>query len=154
MLTIHGDSGIPTPTNDNAPLLEIEHGEEDIPRSGFALNTFKLVFSVRVDNDFVISSVALDMMKRMSYLPSLGLGKNQQGSPTFNIVGIPRRKHGLGYICSSGVLKKEKKALEKAAKQVFCGQEELIWDLKSRTYLPSFEISPMTLGLMMKKKHL
>lgn len=63
------------------------------------------------------------MMRRMSYMPDLGLRKNRQGPLTFNIMGIPNRKHGLGYIGSKGTSKKEKMLsdyfVKEAAKQVF-----------------------------------
>lgn len=41
------------------------------------------VFSVRVDDDFIISNIALEMMKKMSYMSGLDLGKNLQGPPKF-----------------------------------------------------------------------
>lgn len=112
MLTIHGNSRIHSPTEDNAPLLKIQHGEEDIALGGFSLDTTNSVFSVRVDDDFVISNVALNMMKKMSYMLGLGLGKNLQGPPKFNITGTTVRKTGLGYKPSKDEVVKEGDRLE------------------------------------------
>lgn len=105
-------------------MLEIEHGKEDIPFFGFTFDTSNSIFSVRVDNDFVTSSAALHMMRKMSYMPSLGLGKNQQGPHAFNIVGVSNDKHGPGYTGAGIISKKEKKMLidcfvKEVAKLVF-----------------------------------
>ncbi|KAI8535774.1 hypothetical protein RHMOL_Rhmol10G0199900 [Rhododendron molle] len=76
MFTIHGNSGIHAPVEDNVPLLEIQHGEEDIALGGFSLDTSRSIYSVRIDDDFVVSNVAIKIMKKMSYMPGLGLRKN------------------------------------------------------------------------------
>ena len=39
----------------------------------------------------------LSMMRSMEFLPSMGLGKNQQGPPEFVEHGTLRLKHGIGY---------------------------------------------------------
>ncbi|KAI8530381.1 hypothetical protein RHMOL_Rhmol11G0053800 [Rhododendron molle] len=101
MLTIHGDSGIRAPVEDNAPLLEIQHGEEDIALGGFSLDTSKFVYSVSIDDDFVISNVAIQIMKKMSNMPGIGLGKNLQGPAKFEAQGTLMRTIGLGYSPSS-----------------------------------------------------
>lgn len=75
-LTIHGDSGIRSHCEDNAPLLEIEHGEEDIMLGGFSFDTAGTILTIKVDEDFYITSTIIEMMRKMSYLPGMGLGRN------------------------------------------------------------------------------
>ncbi|XP_058208176.1 uncharacterized protein LOC131321189 [Rhododendron vialii] len=145
MLTIHRDSGIRAPTEDNAPLLEIQHGEEDIALEGFSLDTSNVVFSVRIDDDFVISNVAIKIMKKMSYMPSLGLGKNLQGPAKFEARETLIRTTGLGYSPSNGSKTNKGDRLEdyfvkEKTKQVYQGQLEPFWDKETNTLLPGFEI--------------
>ena len=44
-----------------------------------------------------MSKKVLSMMRSMEFLPSMGLGKNQQGPPEFVEHETPRLKHGVGY---------------------------------------------------------
>ncbi|KAG5554221.1 hypothetical protein RHGRI_011919 [Rhododendron griersonianum] len=145
MLTIHGDSEIRVPVEDNAPLLEIQHGEEDIALGCFSLDTSNFVFTVKIDNDFVISNVAIKMMKKMSYMLGLGLGKNLQGPAQFEEQGTLTRTTGLGYHHSED--RKEKKGnrledyfVKEKAKQIYHRQPEPFWDKETNTFLPGFEI--------------
>lgn len=50
------------------------------------------------------------IMKKMNFLPGMGLGKNQQGPPEFVEPKVPFLKHGMGY-------QKSKKSKGKAKKQ-------------------------------------
>ncbi|KAG5544329.1 hypothetical protein RHGRI_016922 [Rhododendron griersonianum] len=145
MLTIHGDSMIRAPVEDNAPLLEIQHGEEDIALGGFSLDTSRSVFTVKIDDDFVVSNVAIKIMKKMSYMPGLGLGKNLQGPAQFEEPGTLTRVTGVGYHPSED--RKEKKGdrledyfVKEKAKQIYQGQPEPFWDKETKTFLPGFEI--------------
>ncbi|KAI8529926.1 hypothetical protein RHMOL_Rhmol11G0013300 [Rhododendron molle] len=76
-LTICGDSGICTLKEDGTPALGILHDEEDVDLRGFSFDTSSSVLAINVDGNFIISSVALDIMRRMSYLPGLVLGIHQ-----------------------------------------------------------------------------
>ncbi|KAI8550831.1 hypothetical protein RHMOL_Rhmol06G0138200 [Rhododendron molle] len=145
MLTIHGDSEIRTPIENNALLLEIQHGEEDIVLGGFSLDTSKSMFSVRIDDDFVISNVAIKIMKKMSYMPGLVLGKNLQGPAKFEVRGTLMRTAGLGYLLSGDSKVKKGDRLEdyfvkEKVKQVYQGQPEQFWDRETNTLLSGFEI--------------
>jgi hypothetical protein len=74
-VALYGDTGIRPHAEDNAPLLEIIHDENDVQIGGFAFDTSGGVFTLRVDEDFSISTTVLEMMRRMSYLPGTGLGR-------------------------------------------------------------------------------
>ncbi|KAI8542840.1 hypothetical protein RHMOL_Rhmol08G0170900 [Rhododendron molle] len=68
-LTICGDSGIRPLKEDGTPVLGIMHGEEEVDLGGFSFDTFGSVLAINVDGDFLISSVTMDIMLRMSYFP-------------------------------------------------------------------------------------
>ncbi|KAF7148692.1 hypothetical protein RHSIM_Rhsim03G0127400 [Rhododendron simsii] len=129
MLTIHGDSGIHAPIEDNVPLLKIQHGEEDIALGGFSLDISNSVFSVRIDNDFVISNVAIKIMKKISHMLGLGLGRNLQCLAKFEARGTLMRTTGLEYFASNSSKAKKGDRLEdyfvkEKAKQIYQGQPE------------------------------
>ncbi|KAI8542933.1 hypothetical protein RHMOL_Rhmol08G0178300 [Rhododendron molle] len=76
-LTTCGDSGIRPLKKDGTLVLGILHGEEDIDLGGFSFDTSGSVLAVNVDGNFIISSVAMDIMRRMSFFPGLSLGIRQ-----------------------------------------------------------------------------
>lgn len=76
-LTICGDSSICPHIEDGASILRIMHGEGDADFGGFSFDTSGLVFTITMDDDFIISSTALDIMRKMSYMLDLGLEINQ-----------------------------------------------------------------------------
>ncbi|KAI8550530.1 hypothetical protein RHMOL_Rhmol06G0114200 [Rhododendron molle] len=78
-LTICGDSGIRPLKEDGTPVLGILHGEKDVDLGGFSFDTSSSVLAINVDGEFIISSVAMDIMRRTSFFPGLGLGIRQQG---------------------------------------------------------------------------
>ncbi|KAI8568215.1 hypothetical protein RHMOL_Rhmol02G0180700 [Rhododendron molle] len=84
-LTICGDSGIHPLKEDGIPVLGIMHGEEDVDLGGFSFDTSDSVLAINVDGDFLISSVAMDIMLRMSYFPTLYLPRN----PPTGSSGVP-----------------------------------------------------------------
>ena len=138
ILTICGDSAIRPHAEEGAPLLEIHHGEEDRDFGGFAFDTEGSVMAVRVE-DYLISSVAVDLMRKMNYMPGLGLGINQQGTPEFpTIVSNPKRR-GLGYTGDSEGTKRTRFVGEKALEQ-YKGQTESFWDKDKKKIWPGFEI--------------
>ncbi|KAI8560169.1 hypothetical protein RHMOL_Rhmol04G0235100 [Rhododendron molle] len=75
-LTICRNFRIRPHTEDGAPILGIMHGEEDADFGGFSFDTSGSVLAITMDDDFIISSAALEIMRRMSYMPGLGLGIN------------------------------------------------------------------------------
>ena len=149
-LTIYGDSGIRPHVPDNAPLLEIAHGEEDITLGGFSFDTSDSVFTVKMDEDFSISSTALDMMLKMEYLPGLGLGSNNQGVAEFPKFLTNNHRFGLGYELignRSSHGRKERACAKKghiqfikAPEAIYQGDPEPFWDMEAKTKLPGFEI--------------
>ncbi|KAI8568946.1 hypothetical protein RHMOL_Rhmol02G0240100 [Rhododendron molle] len=69
--------GIRSLKEDGTPVLGILHGEEDVDLGGFSFDTFGSVLAIIVDGNFILSSVAMDIMRRMSFFPGLGLGIRQ-----------------------------------------------------------------------------
>ncbi|KAI8542936.1 hypothetical protein RHMOL_Rhmol08G0178600 [Rhododendron molle] len=95
-LTICGDFGICSLKEDGSPVLGIMHSEEDIDLGVFSFDTSGSVLTINVDDDIIISSVALVIMRRMSYLPGMGLGIHQQGVPKFPTFSFSEGRYGLG----------------------------------------------------------
>ncbi|RVW90362.1 Transposon Ty3-I Gag-Pol polyprotein [Vitis vinifera] len=85
------------------PVLEISHTDDDIFLTGF---TFDEVQTVEIEDfcrDFVAmsfdqhgSTVVLDIMRSMSYLPGMGLGRRQHGSSEFITIPDHDVPFGLG----------------------------------------------------------
>ncbi|RVW51112.1 hypothetical protein CK203_078088 [Vitis vinifera] len=67
------------------PVLQISHSGDDLFLTGFTFNEHN-------------NTVVLDMMRNMSFLPSMGLGRRHYGSREF--IAIPDRDvpFGLGFI--------------------------------------------------------
>lgn len=63
-LTICGDSGIRSHTEDGALILGIMHGEEDANFGGYSFDTSGSVLAISMDDDFIISSAALNIMRK------------------------------------------------------------------------------------------
>ena len=87
------------------PVLEISHGDNDLFLTGF---TFDEIHTIEVEQfcrDYVAlpfyehgSTLVLDMMRSMSFLPSLGLGRCQHSSGEF-IATVDHDTHfDLGFI--------------------------------------------------------
>ncbi|KAI8551028.1 hypothetical protein RHMOL_Rhmol06G0153100 [Rhododendron molle] len=95
-LTICGDSGIRPLKEDGTPVLGILHGKEDVDLGGFLFDSFGSVLAINVDRDFIISSVAMDIMRRMSFFSGLGLGIRQQGVLEFPPFPSCEGRFGLG----------------------------------------------------------
>lgn len=109
-LTICGDSGIRPLKENGTPVLGIMHGEEDSDFRGFSFDTSGSVLSITVDDDFIISSTALEIMRKMSFMLGLGLGINQQGIAEFPIFPFTKGQFGLGYTPPAKRAKKGKGA--------------------------------------------
>lgn len=148
ILIIHGDFGICPHSEDNSPLLEIMHGEEDIAMGGFAVVT-EIVCTIRADDGFLVSSEALEIMQRMNYKPGMGLGRDQQGVSEFPQFFGSNERFGLGYVPKkSDPLKRwrnrararvvEKKPV--GEKIPYQGQPEPYFDTETKKEYPGFEI--------------
>ncbi|KAH7836661.1 hypothetical protein Vadar_004049 [Vaccinium darrowii] len=96
-LTIYGESGIRPHVSDNAPVLEIIHGEEDVALGGFSFDTAGAVLTIKMDEDFSVSSTVIEMMRKMAYMPGLGLGRNNQGIAEFPDFPMNNHRFSLGY---------------------------------------------------------
>ncbi|KAI8542639.1 hypothetical protein RHMOL_Rhmol08G0153400 [Rhododendron molle] len=107
-LTICGDSRIRRLKEDRTPILGIMHGEEDVDLGGFSFDNSGSVLAINVDGDFLISSVAMDIMLRMSYFPGLGLGIRQQGVLEFPVFPSCQGRFGMGYTVSANNAKRRK----------------------------------------------
>ncbi|RVX12973.1 hypothetical protein CK203_009748 [Vitis vinifera] len=87
------------------PVLEISHTDDNLFLTGF---TFDEVQTVEIEDfcrDFVAmsfdqhgSTVVLDIMRSMSYLPGMGLGRRQHGLSKFIAIPDHDVPFGLGFI--------------------------------------------------------
>ncbi|RVW85467.1 hypothetical protein CK203_044043 [Vitis vinifera] len=82
IITIQSDRDIITSSE---PVLHISHSEDDLHLTGF---TF----------DEPAATLVLSMMRGMSYLPGMGLGRRQQGPYEFTFTVDHDMPYGLGYI--------------------------------------------------------
>ncbi|KAI8529809.1 hypothetical protein RHMOL_Rhmol11G0002600 [Rhododendron molle] len=60
------------------------HGEEDMDLGGFSFDTSGSILAINVDGDFLISSIAMDIMLRMSYFPAGNAAYTGQAEPFIN----------------------------------------------------------------------
>ncbi|RVW95318.1 hypothetical protein CK203_034202 [Vitis vinifera] len=101
---IHRAGAIPSSFHQK-PVLEISHADDDIFLIGFTFDEVETLEMEDFCRDFVAmsfdqhsSTVVLDIMQSMSYLPGMGLGQRQQGPSDF--MAFPDRNvpFGLGFI--------------------------------------------------------
>ena len=87
------------------PVLEISHADDDLFLTGFTFDEVQTLEMEDFCRDFVAlsfdqhsSTVVLDIMRSMAYLPGMGLGRRQHGPREF--VTFPDRDvpFGLGFI--------------------------------------------------------
>lgn len=113
------------------------------------------VCTIRADDNFLVSSAALEMMRRMNYMPGMGLGRDQQGVFKFpNFLGSSER-FGLGYVPRRSDPKKRWRNRARAQateerlvvsfvpegeKALYQGQPEPFFDLETKREYPEFEI--------------
>ncbi|KAI8535448.1 hypothetical protein RHMOL_Rhmol10G0175100 [Rhododendron molle] len=106
-------------------------------------------FSNFWEDGFLVSSAVLEIMKRMKYLPGIGLGLYAQGVPEFPDFPGSNERFGLGYEAKkSDSAKKwrdrarahatEMKLKEKEA--LYQGEPEPFVDLETKMKYPGFEI--------------
>ena len=86
------------------PILQISHNEVDFHLIGFTFDEVQVVGledhnrdTVPMSFDQYSSTLVLNMMRGMSYLPGLGLGHRQHGPREFTFIVDHDIPYGLGY---------------------------------------------------------
>ena len=86
-------------------VLQISHSEDDLHFTGFTFNEVQVVSleddrrdMVPMSFDQYSSTLVLSIMRGMSYMPGLGLGRRQQRPHKFTITVDHDISYGLGYI--------------------------------------------------------
>ncbi|RVW66471.1 hypothetical protein CK203_065758 [Vitis vinifera] len=87
------------------PVLQISHSEDDLLLTGFTFDEIQTLEIEDFHRDFVAmsfdstsSTVVLDMMRGMTFLPGMGLGRHQQGPSEFIAAIDHDTTFGLGFI--------------------------------------------------------
>ncbi|WJZ87423.1 hypothetical protein VitviT2T_006803 [Vitis vinifera] len=87
------------------PVLEISHADDDLFLTGFTFDEVQTLEMEDFCRDFVAlsfdqhsSTVVLDIMRSMSYLPGMGLGRRQHGPSEFMTFPDRDVPFGLGFI--------------------------------------------------------
>ncbi|KAJ9679424.1 hypothetical protein PVL29_021374 [Vitis rotundifolia] len=87
------------------PVLQISHSDDDLFLSGFTFDEVQTLEMEDFCRDFVAmsfdqhgSTVVLDIMRSMSYLPGMGLGRRLHGPCEFIAIPDHDVPFGLGYI--------------------------------------------------------
>ena len=101
IITIQSDKDVVTSFE---PVLQIGHNEDDLHLTGFVFYEVQVV-SLEDDNRDMVpmyfnqhrSTLVLSMMRGLSYMPGLGLGRRQQGPCEFTITVDHDMPYGLGY---------------------------------------------------------
>ena len=101
IITIQSDKDVVTSSE---PVLQISLSEDDLHFTGFAFDEVQIVSLEDDGRDMVPmsfdqhnSSLVLNMMKGLSYMPGLGLGRRQQGPREFSFIIDHNIPYGLGY---------------------------------------------------------
>ena len=102
IITIQSDRDVITSSE---PVLQISHSEDDLHLTRFTFDEVQVVSleddrrdMVPMSFDQYSSTLVLSMMRGMSYMPGLGLGRRQQGPREFTIIVDHDISYGLGYI--------------------------------------------------------
>ena len=100
IITLQSDTDV---TTSSEPVLQISHSENDLHLTGFVFDEVQVVSLEDDDRDMVpmsfdqhSSTLVLKMMRGMSYMPGLGLGRRQQGPHEFTITVDHDISYGLG----------------------------------------------------------
>ena len=100
-ITIQSDRDIVTSFE---PVLQISHNEDDLHLTRFTFDEVQVVNLEDDSRDMVPMSfdqynntLVLSMMRDMSYMPGLGLGRHQQGPREFAFTFDHDIPYGLGY---------------------------------------------------------
>ena len=101
IITIHYDKDVVTSSE---PVLHISHSGDDLHLTGFTFVEVQVVSLEDDSRDLVSmsfdqynSTLVLSMMRGMSYMPSLGLDRRQQGPCEFTFTIDHDIPYGLGY---------------------------------------------------------
>ena len=101
IIRIQSDKDVVTSSK---PVLQISHIKDDLNLTGFVFDEIQVV-SLEDDNRDMVpmsfdqhsSTLVLSMMRGMSYMPGLGLGRLQQGPREFAFTIDHDIPYGLGY---------------------------------------------------------
>ncbi|RVW62232.1 Transposon Ty3-I Gag-Pol polyprotein [Vitis vinifera] len=92
------------------PVLQISHSEDDLFLTGFTFDEIQTLEIEDFHRDFVAmsfdqhsSTVVLDMMRGMTFLPGMGLGRRQQGPSEFIAAIDHDTTFGLGFIPTEAI---------------------------------------------------
>lgn len=91
-------------TPESAPTLRTTPAPRDHARGGRCSHgricccNLRKICTIQADDGFLVSSAALEMMRKMNYMPGLGLGRNQQGIAEFPSFLENSHHFGLGYV--------------------------------------------------------
>ena len=87
------------------PMLQISHSDDDLFLTGFTFDEVQTLEMEDFHRDFVAmlfdqygSTMVLDIMRNMSYLPGMGLGWRQHGPSEFMAIPNHDIPFGLGFI--------------------------------------------------------
>ena len=101
IITIQSDRDVVTSSE---PVLQISHSEDDLHLTGFTFDEVQVVSlgddsrdMVPMSFDHYSSTLVLNMMRGMSYLSGLGLGRRQHGPREFTFIVDYDIPYGLGY---------------------------------------------------------
>ena len=101
IITIHYDRDVVTSSK---PVIHISHSEDDLHLIGFTFDEVQVVSLEDDSRDMVLmsfdnhnSTLVLSMMRGMSYMPGLGLGRRQQRLREFTFIVDHDIPYGLGY---------------------------------------------------------
>ena len=101
IITIQPDRDVVTSSK---PMLHISHSKDDIHLIEFTFDEVQVVSLEDDSKDLVpmsfdqySSTLVLSMMRGMSYMPGLGLGRRQQGPREFTFTVDHDIPYGLGY---------------------------------------------------------
>ena len=74
---VFGNSSIHPPPEVSTPVLEIEHGTEDVFLSGFTLAEARVVQNIMAVNEgMYVSAHSAYLMIKLQLIPVLGLGRS------------------------------------------------------------------------------
>ena len=87
------------------PMLQLSHSADDLFLTGFTFDEVQTLEMEDFHRDFVAmlfdqygSTMVLDIMRNMSYLPGMGLGWRQHGPSEFMAIPNHDIPFGLGFI--------------------------------------------------------
>ncbi|KAF5934572.1 hypothetical protein HYC85_030743 [Camellia sinensis] len=97
---VFGNSSIHPPPEVSTPVLEIEHGTEDVFLSGFTLAEAQVVQNIMAVNEGVyVSAQSVYLMNKLQHVPGMGLGRSgRKGIAALAEVPYNPHTFGLGFL--------------------------------------------------------